>query len=1171
MKKTLLKTSVLVLSGLGLALMAPPCWSQTYAMVQRQQEKAKAATAPQQLRDVLKTLKNRYGVDILFEGGSVERITVAPEQLDFSEKLEKNLDRVLQATGLEYKKVKNGTYLIVESQPAKKISSIDTQPLSNRPADDFARQEAEKSHSLGNLLRRESPQPVLEQTVKGRITDEAGASLPGVSVVVKGTQRGTTSNADGEFELSVPGSSSVLVFSFVGYQSKEMTVGSQTTLAISLLPSDNALEEVVVVGYGSVRKSDLTGSVAQLKMDGTNELPVTSVEQMLQGRVSGVQITQNTGAPGGGISFLVRGANSVTGSNEPLVVIDGYPVESGSTRPNLGNRDGFSDTPGNNALANLNPNDIESVEILKDASATAIYGSRGANGVVLITTKRGQAGKERIEYNFRYDLSQLPRKIGVLNTEDYMAYSNEAYLNSGRDSVFNYLALANSRGDNFNWQDVIYRTSKTQMHQVSVSGGDERLRYMIAANYLSQEGIITNSGFNRGTVRANLDRQVNKRLKVGLNFNGAMSKTTSVPQSTSNGNISGSVVAGAIFSRPLDKPYTDDEELDLALIGNPATLITLSEDDNRDRTVLLNLYAEYEIADGLKFRLNTGVNDRQTLRQTYSPRGTYYGTQNGGQAYQGVSGAFNYLTEYTLSYNKDITDRHRVNAVGGFTWQEWTARGLGITVRQFPNDNLTYHDLQSGNTIEKPATNTQQWALASWLGRVNYSFDNKYLVTFTGRTDGSTRLAPGSKWSFFPSVAVGWNIHNENFMKGLTQISEFKIRASYGMSGNQSIGVGSTNARLNTVSAVADQSIVVGYTQASMANNSLGWERTAQSNLGADISLFDHRLRLGFDYYKKRTTDLLLNLQIPPSTGFTTYATNVGEIENKGLEFELEGRIFRGLFRWDASGNISFNRNKVIHLGELPRMTGSTFGVNNLSQPLHIALPGYPIGSYFGYRIIGVYQTQEEITAGPSDPARPTPGDYKYADLGGPNGVPDGQITADDRTVIGNPYPDYIFGLTNNFSWKNLTLSVLFQGSVGQDIINLNRHQLDAMNRVSSNNVRQEAWDNRWTGPGTSNTYAKPTTFGYPFQGRFTDFIVEDGSFVRLKNITIGYNIPVQKLKFVRSFRVFATGTNLLTFTNYKGYDPEISGKGGNAMTPGVDYGSIPQMKVYSAGFNVGF
>lgn len=1007
-----------------------------------------------------------------------------------------------------------------------------------------------------------------ELTVTGTVVDEKGERLPGVSVIVNGTTKGTVTDANGAFTIKVSTKANRLVFSFVGYVSQQVTVGDQTVMNVVLLADDKSLDEVVVVGYGTVKKSDLTGSVSKLGAETVNERPITSVEQLLQGQVSGVQITQNTGAPGAGISFNIRGATSVSGSNQPLIVIDGYPVNSDnrSVKMSGGSQSGYLDElPSDNALANLNPGDIESVEILKDASATAIYGSRGSNGVVIITTKRGRSGRDRIEYNFRYDLSQLPRQIAVLNTADYINYSNEAALNSGQDSIFRSAEIANLLKTNTNWQDLIYRTAITQNHQVSMAGGIDKLKYAVVLGYLSQEGIVQNSRFDRGSVRINLDREISKKFKLGVNMNGVISNNKAAMQSSNRDDVSTSIVHGALRSRPIISPFTADDELDQSYVGNPLTLVTLAEDQNRVTTILANAFGEYTMLPGLTFRVNGGVNTSFSKRDFYHPRGTTLGNLEGGYGYRGDANGFNYLSEYTLNFNRTFAKKHRVNAVAGYSWQEWTQRSFGLSALNFPNDNQLYYNIPGANSISKPVTSTTRWALASFLGRVNYSFNNRYLFTFTGRADGSTRLAQGNKWSFFPSLAVGWNVHNENFMKASDVVTELKLRASYGLSGNQAIAVGATQATLRTTSTVINQSIRTGYIQANIANDGLFWETTKQLNLGVDAGLFNNRVRVELNYYQKRSEDLLIALTIPPSNGFASYNTNLGTVTNTGFEVDLGIKAFTRTLKWDIAANASVNRNKIGNLGSIDSFVSPPFQAVG-GQSLNMAKVGYPIGAFYGYRISGIYQNQEEIKAGPVDSSTPTPGSFKYKDLNGDN-----VITAADREIIGNPYPDFIFGLTNNFAWKNLSLSVLMQGSIGQDVINANRFYLDALARGIQSNVSQEAYENRWRGEGTSNYYPRATTSVNPFNARFTDFIVEDASFVRVKNVTLAYTVRPGSIPFVQSLRLFTSASNLLTFTRYKGYDPEINSRADNSLTPGIDNGSIPQYRTFSVGFNVGF
>lgn len=1006
-----------------------------------------------------------------------------------------------------------------------------------------------------------------QETVEGVVISADRKPLPGVSVTEKGTSNATTTKDDGSFRIAVFGGEAVLVIQYLGFEDKEVPVTGQPNMTIVLEPDVTAMDEVVVVGYGTIRKSDLTGAVSRISTEKINDRPVTSVEQFLQGQVPGVQITQNTGAPGGGISFLVRGATSLSGSNQPLIVIDGYPVDSDNSaiRAADGSQSGYlGELPPDNALAGLNPADIESVEILKDASATAIYGSRGANGVILITTRQGKSGRDRIEYSFRYDMGKIPRKINVLNTGDYINYSNEAYTNSGQDPVYPDEEIPGLLGTNYDWQDLIYRTSGTQNHQLSFSGSSDRMNYAVIMGYLDQEGVVLNSRFNRGSLRVNLDREISSRFRAGLNLSGTMSNNKAAMQSSNRNDPSTSVVHGALMSRPLDSPLTPEDEIDQSYVGNPLTLVTLADDQNKVTTLLANLHAEYTFAEGLTFRARGGVNNTASQRDLYHPRGTTLGDLQGGYAYRGHIRSFNYLTEFTLNLNRTFNKIHRVNAVAGYTWQEWERQDFSINAMDFPNDNQLYYNLSAANTVSKPLTSTTKWALASYLARVNYTFDDRYLLTFTGRADGSTRLANGSKWQFFPSVALGWNLHHEGFMESADWISGIKLRASYGLSGNQTIAVGATQGMLTPSTGVVGGEVRTGYLLANMPNNSLHWETTRQTNLGLDLEL--SKISFGFDYYLKRSHDLLISMVIPPSNGFVNFNTNVGIVDNRGYEVSLSIRELTGrVFQWDINGNFSVNRNEIRDLGSVHSFVGPTLGTVG-GQSMHIARVGSPIGAIYGYGITGIYQNEDEVAAGPGDPAATSPGSFKFRDMND-----DGVISADDREIIGDPYPDFIFGLMNNWSYKGFSLSVFLQGSVGQDVINANRYYLDGLGRGIQSNVREEAYDNRWTGEGSSNTYPQATASADPFQSRFSDFIVEDASYMRVKNVTLSYDFRSGVIPGVRNMRLFFSTDNLFTFTGYSGYDPEINSKGGHAMMPGVDNGSIPQYRTFSLGINVGF
>lgn len=1090
------------------------------------------------LEKVFKEIKRQTGYVVIYNYDLVRKgrpVTVNVKDSD----LEYFMQLILQGQPLEFS-ILNSTISI----RAKAIPSDDLQPIASVPID-----------------------------IRGRVTNEKGEPVSGASVMIKGENQGTVTNDDGWYNLRVP-DDGILIVSYVGYVGVEERVAGRTTINIRLVSVEDDLSEVVTVGYGKIRKSDLTGSIAKLEVKDVEQTPVVSIDQFLQGRVAGVQITQNTGAPGSGVTFLIRGAGSVTGSSQPLIILDGYPIESSSSTvsPTTGATNWTSDMPRSNALANLNPNDIESIEVLKDASATAIYGSRGANGVVLITTRRGAVGKEKIAVNSRVDISGLRKTIDVLNTAEYIAFANEARLNSGLDSVYRWQQIAELQGIDNNWQDLVYQQGLSQSHQVNLGGGVEKFKYLLSLNYLGAEGIVKNSGYSRGSIRLNIDRQVSQRFKIGLNTNAVMSTGRMATQSHSNGAPTGSMVIGSLILRPIEQPFSDEMTGDpnTDLEGNPLTLVNRLKDHSQTRSLILSAFAEYKITDHLSFHFNGGVNSIQTTREVYHPRGTNIGNVNNGMAIRIESANFNYLNEYTLNYNRKIRGRHSVNAVTGYTWQSWNTKSIGVTATNFPNDNLGYNNFQIASGSQIPVNSNVNWSLASFLGRVNYVFDDRYLVTFTGRMDGSTRLAENKKWAFFPSAAVGWNIHNENFMSGVSAVSNLKLRASYGLSGNQAIGVGATQSTLMPIRRAYGGGIVTALTLSSFENPDLHWETTGQLNLGFEVGFFRNRLHIGVDYYDRHTRDLLVNLSLPGSAGFRSYAANSGEISNKGLEIEVEGRILQGgKLKWTTGGNISFNRNTVVNLGKSGQIIGPPFlqsGSLQMNSAVHRAIPGYPIGAFYGFRILGIYQNQEEIDKGPVDPANPQPGDFRFSDENG-----DGRISIDDMTIIGNPYPKYSFGFSNDLQYGSFSVSILFAGNIGQDVANLNRFQLDGNYAGFLLNVSREAYLNRWTGEGTSDKYPRATAAGISFRQRFSDFIVEKASFVRLRNLSVAYRLPTKNWRWVENIRVFVSGNNLLTFTNYSGYDPEINARGDNSLTPGVDFGSIPQVRTFSAGFTFNF
>ena len=1035
-----------------------------------------------------------------------------------------------------------------------------------------------KNRSFNNYIKRLSLISMLlffismsgiAQTVaKGMVVNEKNEPLAGVTILEKGKKNSVVSGADGSFSITTTSAQPVLVFTAEGNESSEVTVKKDETLKVVLKTLVKSLDDVVVIGYGTVKKSDLTGSVSKIKLENASQQTSSSFEQLLQGKVAGVNITQTSGDPGSGILFNIRGGNSL-GDNQPLIVIDGYPVESNNQIVSSKSGSDYwtgEQQPGN-ALANLNPNDIESVEILKDASSTAIYGSRGANGVVMITTKRGREGKDRISYNFRTDFSSVPKQIQMLHTVDFMKYANEASSNSNQTAAYDSTAIANAK--DHNWQDLIFQQAVSQDHQISLTGGDFKTKYAIIANYTNVRGIVKYTEYKKQGITVNIDRQVNSRFKIGISAKTNFSAHKAGYQSTNHAFIGGSVVTGALRWNPGSTLIDDDGEIIVSSSTSSNPLLTLAKSKNITNNVLVlaNLYGEYTLAKDLKFRVNGGFNQNSNQYKNYWGRGTQTGDANAGQAYQGSNNNLNYLTEFTLNYTSVLSKKKRISAVAGYTMQNWNSSSNGITVKGFPNDNLSYYSLQYGTNLSTPFSSYKQWALNSYLTRVNYTYADKYLFTLTGRYDGSSRLSAGHQWDFFPSMALGWNLHNEKFIKKLRVINKAKFRASYGVSGNQNISVGATDALFGiSRAAINYNNVVTGFALSSFDNPNLRWERTAQYNVGLDMSFLRNKFSFSFDWYLKNTRDLLISLAMPADNGFTAYNTNLGEIQNNGFELDLDARLIDKKFKWLISGNISFNTNKVIDLGKINQILGNNLLPTGLDQSGTIAIPGYAIGSFYGYKVTGIYQNQAEIASGPIDPVNPAPGDFKYADLSG-----NGQIGPEDRTVLGNPNPKYTFGITNNFSFKQFELSVFIMGKIGQSVMNLNRFYSDGMVYSASGNIRQEAYDNRWTGEGTSNYYPRPKRTGSLLDKRMSDFIIEDGSFIRLKNINLSYKIPSKKIKFINGFKIFADATNLLVITKYKGYDPEVSGFGFNSLNQNVDFGTIPQYRTYSVGCNVSF
>ena len=1011
--------------------------------------------------------------------------------------------------------------------------------------------------------------------VTGIVKSSDGEPLVGVSVKIKGTNKGVNTNAEGRYTINAP-SNGVLVFTYLGFQRREVRIAGKPQLDVVLESTATALDEVVVVGYGTMQKSDVTGAISSVKFKDVDETKAVSFAEALQGKVAGVNIVTNTGEPGGAITFNIRGMTSVTGSNQPLIVIDGQPVESSFDATYAGSGlDGTVDAPPADPLAMLNPNDIESIEILKDASSTAIYGSRGANGVVLVTTKSGKGGKDRTTFSTRFDVSQLPKQIPMLSNYEFMLYKNEAAVNDGKDPVYDQAELDSvAKLPNVNWQDEVYRNAFSQDYQVSFTGSERnKYNYLLSGNYADQQSIILNAGFKRGGLRLNYERNISSKIKVGLRSFMSLADRKFGLQSNWTGILSGSTVMGALAFNPLQEPYTGDEddEIDGALQNNPLTLIKYVSDRTSVRTLVSNFSLDYKITPSLSYQLRAGINDIFSRRNVYYPTGTWLGdTAPGGYATRAENDNYNYLIDNLLMFKKVFASKHSINAVGGFSWQQWFNSSSSVINMDFPSNTLTYYNMEGAAYPGRYYNGDRTRALESVIGRINYTYDKRYSIMATGRYDGSTRLSPGHKWLLYPSVGLAWNATNEAFFKdNIKFLSSLKIRTSIGVAGNDNIAIGGSQASYGLNYYPIGSTIVPGYVVSRFENPDLTWEKTTQYNLGGDFGFMKDKFTLTVDAYSKVTTGLLINLSLPASAGLGSYYTNVGKVTNRGIDVEATYNVFSSKKKsLTISANISPVDSKINDLGSSSIIYGRGFfagGAIVLGQPLTAAVPGHAISSFWGYKTDGIYQNQAEIDNDPAlanDDAKSsiTPGMVKYVDLNG-----DRQITDADKTVIGDAMPDFTYGFSANFTYKKFSASMTLFGSYGAQLLNLNRWMVGSGHANTNYNMMKDAYLGRWHGEGTSNLYPALTTTTVRLQQRFPDWMVEDASFLRLQNITLGYTLSLPKRYRLGDIKLSVTGTNLFTLTKYTGYDPNINSFGQSSLNNGIDLGTLGQARSYSA------
>jgi TonB-linked SusC/RagA family outer membrane protein len=1023
-------------------------------------------------------------------------------------------------------------------------------------------------------------------TISGQVTEKAtGQPLVGVSIRVKGSTEGVVTDANGQYKIQVP-TKSTLLFTYIGYGDVEESVGSRSVISPRLENSDQALNEVVVVGYGSQSKREITGSVSSVNSRQIQDRPVVSFGEALAGQMAGVQVQQTSAAPGGGLSIKIRGTGSITAGIHPLYVIDGVPLDNSISEAASQGGDIGSQSPVN-PLASINPGDIQSIDVLKDAAATSIYGSRGANGVVIITTKQGAVGKSQISLNASYGFQEIAKRVGLMTNEEYarrqIDIRNNDWVRAGgnaNDPNSLRSGPAFKIPDEFknpsaqpytDWQDEVYRRAPIQNYQLSASGGTENIRYYVSGNYQNQEGIILNSGFKKYAFRLNTDAKVSDKIRVGARL--APSYTNN-RIATSGGIQDYGAIAVTAMSIPgmypartpdgsYSRSYTlhfDDGTTQNIIYNNALAFAEGTQNTMNQFSTVGSLFTTIDVAKNLQFKTSINADVNTFSNNRFNPSYISVSPSNGSSF---SSANISWINENTLTYDNSFGGKHNVNVLLGLTEQKSSFNSTSVSANSFPNDMVP--TLNAG-IVTGGSSFRSQWTLVSLLSRATYNFDEKYFFTATFRRDGSSRFGADNKWGNFPSVSAGWRIGQEAFMANVPSVSELKLRASYGLIGNNqipdyaSVGlIGSSNYIFGT----GDGSVVNGLSQGSLGNPLLGWEKAKEVDFGLDLGLFQNRLFLNLDYYNKLTSDLLLNVPVPLSTGYETALRNLGSIRNQGFEIALETRNFtRNKFTWTTNANISFNTNKVESLGPggTPIIVANRAQENSLT---HIAKVGSPLGSYYGLVFDGIYNTQAEIDAS-AHLSNTFPGDVRFKDLNG-----DGFINDSDRTIIGNNLPKFTYGITNTFNVGNFDFGVSLQGVQDVEVINLTKRSVYRNNATISNNYwrsPEEPGDGKTWGPNNSAN-----------NRNISSYYVEDASFLRIRNITIGYRLgKILSGTILKNARAYVNIQNLHTFTKYSGYNPEVNTTQGDpwissALTPGIDYGTYPVPRTYTVGLNLGF
>ncbi|PKQ69449.1 hypothetical protein BZG01_00520 [Labilibaculum manganireducens] len=1031
------------------------------------------------------------------------------------------------------------------------------------------------------------------KTITGTITDDQMLPLPGVSIVIKGTTQGTISDVDGNYSFSIPEGKTVLVFSFIGFKDKIIDASKLTSLNVKMEVETEGLDEVVVVGYGKMKKSDLTGAVSSVKTDELKGMTISNADQMLKGRLAGVQVTQNSGAPGGAASIRIRGASSINNSNEPLYVIDGIPFSGeGSEIGGFAWAGGTGGQTKVNPLSTISPSDIVSMDVLKDASATAIYGAAGANGVVIIQTRRGQSGEAKISYEGYMAFQKVAKTIDMMNLRDYAQYQVELgeFIQQPVDEAYKDPSIL---GEGTDWQDAIFRTAPLQSHQLSLTAGSEKFKLAASVGYMNQDGIIFGSGFERYNSRLNVDGEVRKWLKMGASLAVTHTDETITRQDGTDG-----VIMQALTMQPsvpvfnFDGTWAGPGDINGASQYNPVWLAKMQNNTLARNRAMGNVYLSIDPVKNLNIRSEFGYDISSNKNKSFIP--TYdFGLieSNLNKMMQREDNSVYWLWKNYATYNFKL-EKHGFNIMAGVEMSKSAWEGTQFIKQGFTTDDI-FVMTEDGDFVSNDGWKDEATS-SSVFGRLNYNYDNRYLLTATMRADGSSKFGGDNKWGYFPSAAVAWRVSQESFLKDFELVSNLKLRLGYGMVGNSNIGTYKYGSAMHTMTTP----LGTAYRLANVSNPKLKWEASQQYNAGIDMGIIQNRISLTVDMYRKSTKDLLMQVSIPSYlgdkdeySGIAAPYVNIGETRNQGVEISLNTvNISNDSFKWTSDVVVSVNRNKVLALNDDSQVLYGNLDWWSEFQTATAIMVGQPMGVYYGYKTDRLFTNEEDILNSPvqvEDPGNSDlnlynqktgvyVGDIKFQDLNS-----DGVIDDNDQTVIGDPNPEFTFGFTNNFSYKNFELAVGINGVYGGDVLNFSRVRTEGMTSIWDNQSKAVVNRAQVGSDGSGNAYLlnpeanipRPSTNDFNRNTRMSDRWIEDGSYLRISNITLGYSIPKSALMLVglNSAKIYGTVQNVFTWTNYSGYDPEVGAYNQSALYQNIDMGRYPTPRTYTFGINVGF